>query len=202
MVVRQQRGDFTAAAIVAQPFTVYLIVLLVMRAPRGEPADPILRFLPLWLIPALGAITCGVWWWLARPKMKRAVKHALIGVLVAGTLCGLLRLVSGPHLPKFIPPEESAAPGFLLNMSAGYAEEVIFRLILLPVLLIYLKRIPVAVVLTGLAFALSHSVALDAHFATRFLLPGCAFSLAALMVSPAFVVAAHCTAHILIPLMF
>ena len=202
MVVRQQRGDFTAAAIVAQPFTVYLIVLLVLHAPRGEPADPILRFLPLWLIPALGAATCGVWWWIARPKMKRAVKHAVIGVAVAAAICGLLRGIYGPHLPKFIPPEESAGPGFLLNMSAGYAEEIIFRLILLPVFLIYLRRIPIAILLTGLAFALSHGIALDAHFATRLLIPGCAFSLAAIMVSPAFIVAAHCSAHILIPLLF
>jgi len=202
VVVRQQRGDFTAAAIVAQPFTVYLVVLLAMRAPRGEHADPLLRFLPLWLIPAMGAATCGVWWWIAQPKMGRALKHAIIGVVVAGALCGLLRAIYGPHLPPFIPPEESAAPGFLLNMSAGYAEEIIFRLILLPICLIYLRRIPVAIVLTGLCFALSHNVALDAHFATRLLIPGCAFSLAAIMVSPAFVVAAHCTAHILIPLMF
>jgi Type II CAAX prenyl endopeptidase Rce1-like len=202
VVIRQQRGDFTAAAIVAQPFTVYLVVLLVAHTPRGEHPDPLLRFLPLWLIPALGAITCAVWWWRARPKMRRAVKHAVIGVAVAAAICALLRVAYGARLPSWIPPEESSAPGFLLNMSAGYAEEVIFRLILLPVFLIYLRRIPVAIVLTGLAFALSHSVHLDAHFATRFLIPGCAFSVAAILVSPAFLVAAHCTAHVLIPLLF
>ena len=50
--------------------------------------------------------------------------------------------------------------------------------------------------------AVAHDTALTTHFLTRLLIPGCAFSLAALLVSPAFVVTAHCTAHLLIPALF
>ena len=209
MVIRQHKADFAAAAVVALPFAAYLVVMRFVRPPTAEEwahADPILRFLPLWLIPALGVTSALVWIRLAKPALGRALRHALFGVLVAAGLCGLLRAIYGHHLPHFIPPEESAAPGVLLNMSAGYAEEIIFRIALLPALLIGLRRVPLgillAVALSGLAFALAHSVHLDSHFATRFLIPGCAFSLAALLVSPAFLVTAHCTAHILIPLLF
>jgi hypothetical protein len=205
VVIRQHRADFAAAAVIAQPFTAYLIVMRFLRPPTADEwshADPFLRFFPLWLIPALGVVSAVVWIRLAKPAIRRGLKHAVFGVLVAAALCGLLRAIYGPHLPHFIPPEESAAPGLLLNMSAGYAEEIIFRIALLPALLIYAKRIPIAILVTGLAFALAHSVHLDVHFATRFLIPGCAFSLAALLVSPSFLVTAHCTAHVLIPLLF
>ena len=209
MVIRQHRADFAAAAVVAQPFTIYLVVMRFARPPTPDEwshADPILRFLPLWLIPAMGVIAAIVWIRLARPTLGRALRLALFGILVGVAICGVLRAIYGHQLPRFVPPEESAAPGLLLNMSAGYTEEIIFRIALLPALLIGLRRVPLgmllAVALTGLAFALSHDVHLDAHFATRFLIPGCAFSLAALLISPSFLVTAHCTAHILIPLLF
>jgi hypothetical protein len=209
VVIRQHRDDFAAAAVLAQPFGAYLILMRLWAPPNAEQwrhADPILRFLPLWLIVALGVVTCAAWLRFARPRFGRSLGHAILGVLVAAAIAGALRGVYGPRLPTFVPPEESAAPGFLLNMSAGYAEEVIFRLALLPALLITLRRIPlgtlVAVCLTGLAFALAHGITLDAHFATRFLIPGCMFSLAAMLVGPAFVVTAHCVAHVLIPLLF
>jgi CAAX prenyl protease-like protein len=209
VVIRQHRADFAAAAVIAQPFTVYLVVMRFLRPPTADEwshADPILRFLPLWLIPALAVVAAIAWVRLAKPALGRALRHALFGVIAAGAICAILRLIYGPHLPRFIPPEESAAPGLLLNMSAGYAEEIIFRIALLPALLIALRRVPLslflAIALSGLAFALAHDFHLDAHFATRFLIPGCAFSLAALLISPAFLVTAHCTAHVLIPLLF
>ena len=72
-------------------------------------------------------------------------------------------------------------------MTAGYAEEVLFRLALLPVLYLALARrltrpvaIAIAAILTGLAFALLHDAGPGAfelrYFITRVLIPGAAMS--------------------------
>jgi hypothetical protein len=134
-------------------------------------------------------------------------------VAVAWLIVGGLRLAWGPHIPSFVPPEESAAPGFLLNMAAGYGEETVFRLLLLPVAFFALaSRVPrpVAVVaattLVGVGFALIHEpgslVFAPRLFMARLLLPGCAMSVASLYRGPAFIVVAHCMAHVAIPLVF
>ena len=115
-------------------------------------------------------------------------------------------------MPRFIPPEESAGPGFLLSMTAGFEEELILRLALLPALFFGLRgRLPdraravVAVVATGLVFSLWH--ALGEHppsatfFVTRFIVPGCVMSVVWLA-NPSTIVAAHGTAHFLIPALF
>jgi hypothetical protein len=69
------------------------------------------------------------------------------------------------------------------------------------------SAIAVAVVVTGFAFAVSHEIGtgdplVERWFATRFLIPGCAMSLLFFWPGPAFIVAAHCTAHLLIPIAF
>lgn len=215
--------QIAAAAILAQIFTVYVLVLRAAAPPTDAEwarADPILaiapRALSLWLVPALGVLAAGVWWRLAEPRvreMRRGLRDAAIGALVAAAAVGLLRLVAGPHIPSFIPSEESAGPGYLLSMSAGYGEELLFRLALLPLLYLLLARrltrpaaIGLAAVLTGLGFALLHQAgpgAFDAQFfATRFLVPGLAMSVAFFAISPAFLVTAHCAAHLLIPALF
>ena len=141
--------------------------------------------------------------------MLRGIKFALAGAL----LVGALRLAFGARWPSFIPPEESTAPGFLLNMTAGLAEEVLFRLLAIPLLFFAFRRrlrpIPallVAAVITGFAFAGLHEIG-PAPFAwmylvTRVVIPGFAMSLAWGLVHPAFVVVGHCAAHVLIPLLF
>ncbi len=215
--------QIAAAAILAQIFTVYVLVLRAAAPPTDAAwahADPILtiapRSLSLWLVPVLGALAAAVWWRLAQPRareMRRGLRDALLGALAAAAAVGLLRLLAGPDLPSFIPREESSGPGYLLSMSAGYGEELLFRLALLPLLYVLLARrltrpaaIMLAAVLTGLGFAWLHQAGpggFDAQFfATRFLVPGVAMSVAFLAISPAFLVTAHCAAHLLIPALF
>ena len=217
------RLDFAAASVVTLPFAVYLLVARFVVAPTDDNwsrADPILRLLPrgaaTWVVPLVGILAAAAWCWSARPpveKIRAVLREVALGVLVACGIGGTLRVAGGPRAPPFVPPEESAGPGLLLNMAAGYGEEVLFRLVLLPLLFLALaSRVPrpvavaVAVLATGLAFTLLHEPASASWsptlFTTRFLLPGCAMSMAALLRSPSFIVAAHCTAHLVVPLAF
>jgi len=217
------RLDFAAASVVTLPFAVYLVITRFVVPPTDDNwarADPILRLfsrgITSWMPPMLGVLAAGLWFSRARPptaKMKGVLREVGIGVLVACVIVGALRLAWGTHVPPFVPPEESAGPGLMLNMAAGYGEEVLFRLVLLPLLFLALvSRVPrpvalaVAVLSTGLAFTLLHEPASASWsptlFTTRFLLPGCAMSMAALLRSPSFIVAAHCTAHLVVPLVF
>ena len=207
----------------ALPFTAYLVVMRALAPATDHQwarADPILLLLPhettLWVVPTLGVVLTAAWLFpgpLSAALLTRSFKQAVGGALVACVLASVLRVLNGPHLPSFIPPEESAGPGFLLNMTAGYAEELLFRIALLPlVFLVVSKRTsrPVAlasaILVASLGFALLHQAGSGGGsaslFATRFLLPGCLMSAAALLISPSFVVVAHCTAHLLIPVFF
>lgn len=224
---REQRIDqlraIAAAAVLAQVFTLYVLALAAVAPPteaHWARVDPILAIAPRdvsrWLVPALAVIAAAAWWRLAQPRgreLRRAATHAALGLVAAGAVLGLLRAVSGPTLPSFVPAEESAGPGYLLSMTAGFGEEVLFRFALLPALYLALARrltrpaaIATASVLVGLAFALLHEAgpgAFDAgYFATRVVIPGAAMSAAFLAISPAFVVTAHGAAHILIPALF
>ncbi len=215
--------DVTAAALFGQVFAVYVVVLGLGLAPtetQWSEADPILGILPrlvsLWSVPLLSVVAVGVWWRIAEPSrdtLLRGALHAFAGLAVGVLAVGLLRLAVGPTLPSFIPSEESARPGFLLSMTAGYAEEVIFRPGLLPAAYFALRdRIPkhaaalVAALVTGLGFALLHDAGPGVFemrfFLTRALIPGAAMSLAFVYVSPSFIVIAHASAHLLIPALF
>ena len=57
-----------------------------------------------------------------------------IGVLTAVAVTVTIRVLVGDSLPDFIPAEESSKPGFLYGMVAGYGEEVLFRMLLMPLL--------------------------------------------------------------------
>lgn len=216
------RSDFAAASVFALPFAAYVLVARFIVPPaeaQWARADPILRLLPheatLWLVPGAGILAAAAWLRIAarRSLLRGAPREAALGVLVACVIVGGLRLAWGPRVPSFVPPEESASPGLALNMTAGYGEEVLFRLGLLPlVFLVLVSRIPrpvtlaIAVLVTGLGFTLLHEPASESWsltlFTTRFLLPGCLMSAAALVRSPTFIVVAHCTAHIAVPLAF
>ena len=147
--------------------------------------------------------------------MSSSLKFAFSGAATVVVVLLAIRLVVGEHLPTFVPPEESAKPGYLLGMSAGLAEELIFRLSLMPLLFIALRKwlgfrgsAFIAIIVTALCFALLHEAGDGAgpfmlqHFLTRFTIPGVIMGLAVFYVSPIFVVALHCTAHIMIPLLF
>jgi hypothetical protein len=132
-------------------------------------------------------------------------------VAVAGALA--IRAIGGPHLPPFVPSEESAAPGLGLGLSAGLLEEAAFRFALVPLIYFAARRVMpslaaaiLAIVLTGFAFALSHELGAEpfdpAHFATRVVFPGCVMSALFFRPGPALILGAHWTAHIAIYLLF
>ena len=86
---------------------------------------------------------------------------------------------------------------------------------MLPALLVvcrrFLPELPsrlLSMLVVGLAFAASHMFGPTAgpfrgdYFATRVAVPGAAMSAAYLWISPAFIVAAHCTAHVVMPFLF
>jgi hypothetical protein len=98
-------------------------------------------------------------------------------------------------------------------MTAGYVEEVVFRLILLPAvfaLLVSRASPSTAAIATaavvGLSFAVLHQLGAPddsvAHFITRVVVPGAGMSLAFLLVGPSFVLVAHLAAHVAIPVLF
>ncbi len=213
--------DVTVAALWMQPFTLYLLVLRFVAPPSDAAwahADPILTLVPgraaLWLAPLSGVVLAAVWWRIARPSaaaFRTGWHNALFGALLAAVAVGALRLATGPVMPPYIPPEESAAPGFLASMSAGYWEEVVCRLGVLPLAYFFLRgRAPpwtaaaLSVVATGLVFAGWHALGEPfsaTFFVTRLVIPGAAMSLVWLW-SPSAVIVAHCTAHLLIPALF
>lgn len=213
----RKQAEVTATALFLQPFTVYVIVLQWLSPPSArnwELADPILKLLPptptVWLVPLLAVLALVTWCRLAppdRPTLVRAARHSAIGFLAALLAVSTLRLVNGPILPAFIPSEENAGPGMLLSMTAGFGEEIIFRLGLLPLVYFGLgRRVLPAVLLTGLGFALLHAAGPEpfnaAYFAVRFFIPGVAMSLVALRVSWPGIAVAHSASHLLLPVLF
>jgi hypothetical protein len=218
------RTDFSSASLVALPFVLTALVAGFAVPPGPENwarADPVLKLLPeavtVSLLPLVGAALAAAWVRLApappgRAALGRAARHALAGAVFAAATVGALRATFGAALPAFVPPEESAGPGLHLNLTAGVGEELLFRLLALPLALTFARRAtPLGAAtagsaLTGLAFALLHHAGpgptTPALFLTRFLVPGFAMSMVACLGSPAFIVAAHGTAHLLIPLAF
>lgn len=215
--------DFAAAAWITLPFAAYILLLGVV-APFGDAqwsrGDPILHLVPRpivgWGAPALGGLAAVVWALVSRPSLRTlggAARGAGVGAVVAAAGVLALRLIHGRELPGFIPAEESAAPGPLLSMCAGYVEEVVCRLGVLAVAWrLSSRRLPrtVAVVLSAAASALTFAALhrwgevepSNVYFATRLLLPGFGFGVAALVLRPAYVVSGHCSAHLLLPVLF
>lgn len=217
--------DTSASAYVALPFAFYSLILLMVTTPTAANwlyADPILKIFPkavtLWGIPIL-SISLFLFWRSLKPLQPQAVlsslKFAVSGSATAIVALLVMRLMAGEHLPAVVPPEESVKPGYLLGMSAGLAEELIMRLGLTPLVFVILRRrlgfhwsALVTIVVAALSFALWHEAGSGAepfmlqHFVTRFMIPGVMMGLLVFYVSPIFVVALHCTAHIMIPLLF
>jgi CAAX prenyl protease-like protein len=219
------RQQVAAAAILIQPFAALTALLLFIAPPDPAAfavADPIVRSLGLTLglfaIPAAALLSLPVWLLLARPSavaLMRSLQLAAAGVAIAIAAALLIRALAGEHLPGFIPPEESAAPGLSAGLAAGLIEEVLIRLAVLPAALALARRVlappaaaAVAVLVAAATFALLHQVGpgarpfVPAYAATRFLFPGLLMSVAALWPGPALVCVGHCAAHLLIPLFF
>lgn len=221
---------FAADARVLAPFTaIWLVLLLAAPASPAQRAagDPLVLLVAVGNSPVicgLATLFFMVFWTrqVARldgesssaPPHSRAVPWlwAGAGVLVACAVAGALRLVVGSELPTFIPPEESSRPGLLLGMSAALIEETLFRMAIVPLVLALLgpRRIAgpvVAIAASALLFPLSHELPPDGvvhwgQVATRALFPGVVMTAAAIFIRPAFVLSAHCTAHLAIPFLF
>jgi membrane protease YdiL (CAAX protease family) len=198
-----------------------LLVALDLRVPPSDAerhaADPLVQLLGAhapWIIVAATIAVAAAWRRYLRIE-RRDLIWAFAGVAVAVALAFALRGIIGPRLPSFIPREESAGPGVTLGVAAGLIEEVMFRLVLLPVTLFVLARridhrlaTVLAVVITAALFSLSHElgpaggVFAPRFMLTRFVVPGIAMSSVALRTRMSFLVFAHCTAHLVIPSLF
>jgi hypothetical protein len=219
------REQVAAAAFLIQPFATLCALLLWIAPPDAAAfaaADPIVRSIGmsggLFAIPAAALLALPVWLALAWPTpaaWQRSLRLVGGGLAFAALAPLALRLLGGPHLPSFIPPEEGAAPGLSAGLAAGVIEEVLIRLALLPAALAVARRLLpwhaaalVAVLVSGAMFALLHQVGPGAapfepaYFAARFIFPGVIMSAAALWPGPAMVVVAHCAAHLVLPLLF
>lgn len=214
------RQDTGAAAIVVIAFALVAAALAAMAGYSAEQlvrADPLVQVVhgpwpDITLAFAIGVVALGV----ARPDraaLSRGLRWALGGATAAAVVVIALRTTVGPTLPSFMPAEESARPGIALGLTAGVVEEAVFRLAILAggyaLLSRRLPAIPAtlaAAVITGFLFALSHEVTQApfdlSHFLTRMIFPGIVMSLVFLRVSPAFIVTAHCAAHLMIPFAF
>jgi membrane protease YdiL (CAAX protease family) len=211
-------AEVAAAALVLQPFVGLCAVLVLLDPPTPAElaaADPLVRALVMatspWALPLTGAVAGVVWWRVGRPDADAAARAwrlaAMASVVVVAVLASV-RVVGGPALPAVVPPEEGARPGIVLGLGAGILEEAVFRLGVLPMLLLGTRRRVLAVILTSLAFALAHDLVpgapafSTAHFLARFLLPGMLMSSLCLWPGFAFVFALHCGAHVLLPFLF
>jgi Type II CAAX prenyl endopeptidase Rce1-like len=213
------------AALVTLPFLVVLAVAQLLAPPSAEQiqsADPLVAWFRsaggVWAIVGFGVLVAAGWLIRGRPapaELRRGLLRAGIGCGAALVVAFAIRVVVGPHLPSFIPPEESARPGFTQGLAAGLFEEVAFRLVVLPVSFRVLERRVArwpaaagAILVTALGFALSHELGPGAapfrvdRFATRAIFPGAVMSVAFFWPGPAFIVAAHATAHLVIPILF
>ncbi|NOY26132.1 MAG: CPBP family intramembrane metalloprotease [Oligoflexia bacterium] len=216
-------GRVSAAALLTLPWCLLLVALALLQPATDAnwlAADPILGFFPhavnVWGVPALGLVLALVWVARARPSaqdLRWSLVRAAAGVVSAGLIVGTIRWISGPLPPPFIPTEESTAPGILLGLNAGVGEELIFRLMWVPILFWALERrmpkmpaMALTAILTGVVFSVVHALGPGdpplAWHISRCLLPGALMTFAFLRLGPAFLITAHFAAHIWIPLLF
>ncbi len=226
-------SDLSATIVFTQVFALYCVVLVLVSNPTSfqwTHADPILKFTPMkvsiWVVILTSMALAGVALWRGHTKalLKNGPARQIIaGIVVAVVSTVVIRVIVGPSLPDFIPQEESAKPGFLLGMVAGYGEEVVFRMIMTPVFFytfqkslssiqddarrIWISMIA-SIVIVAFAFVIAHSLGDTSVtvpwsvFATRFLVPGIFMGFLYFYIGPGFVIFMHSTAHIMIPFLF
>lgn len=217
--------EISATSVIAQGFAIYMLVTFLMLGITNTEwswRDPVLNFFPLgttvWCVLTLSIATMIIWLIMAKPSREvfiYCLRETILGLIVALLIVSALRIFVGATLPAFIPSEETAKPGIVLNMTAGYGEEVFFRLLILPLLFFsfikwcrYHVAVLISVVALGLIFALLHQLGtltpgIDwGYFATRTLMPGIVLSLLFFYRSPTFAVVLHSASHILIPFAF
>lgn len=211
--------DVAAAALWLLPWSLLFALVLWLAPPTAEQlaaSDPLVQVFALGpgvLAIAGLAVVAAVAWNLrsapGRDALRRSARGAVLGAGLAGLGLPLVRLLAGPALPGFIPPEESAAPGLALGLAAGVLEEVVFRLGVLAVVFRVLEgavsrraALLAAVGISGLAFSLSHELGPGAgdcelrFLVSRFLVPGCFMSALFFRPGPTFLVTLHVAAHV------
>jgi hypothetical protein len=214
--------DFAAASALAQPFIVSFVVLHFRAPPSASQwasVDPIMRLLPpgptLWLVPSFGIALAIAWLVIAWPPWRvfgGALLWGLAGAGLVGGAAALWLRMRGAHLPPGVRLEESVRQGLCLGTGAGYLEEMLVRVGVLPLIFLHMADRPkwfaalIASLVSGLAFAALHEPGTtdwsSLLFVARFAVPGFAMSLLALLTRPSFVVVAHCAAHVIIPIFF
>ncbi|MCB9595339.1 MAG: hypothetical protein H6719_21650 [Sandaracinaceae bacterium] len=214
--------DVTAAAIVTAPWAIALAGLALALPPTSAQAacaDPLIQLVRgPWPVVALTLAVLLTWARRVRPTradLLRAAAWGAAGAVAATAVALALHGVFGDTLPAFIPPEESARPGFTNGVAAGLVEEVVFRFAVLPLAYAAARRrlrvhasIALAALVAGVLFAASHELGPGAgafelrYFATRFVFPGVVMSLVFLRAHPALMVTAHLAAHVVIPALF
>ena len=215
-----------AASVAFLPFVALFLALAALVPPSDaerSAADPLVQLaLPHLDFAGLAVISAApalAWTLFVRPSteaLRGAGRQALAALAVVGLGLPLLRMLVGPSLPAFVPPEESAAPGLTLGVAAGVLEESVFRLGILALVFVATLRsvrapgvaAGVAIFVTALTFALSHELGPGAgdfsarFFATRFAIPGVVMSVLFFRPGPSFLVTLHCAAHVGIALLF
>lgn len=227
--------EISATSVIAQGFALYLLITylhLGITETEWSFRDPVLNLLPangtVWVVFLLSLSTMIIWRFIAKPTrqvMVFCLQETMWGLIVAVLLIFLLRFLVGATLPAFIPTEETAKPGIVLNMAAGYGEEVFFRLLVLPALFFsvikimirppssdnkmrYHLAVLISAIALGLIFAALHQIGTLspdinwAYFTMRTLMPGFVLSLLFFYRSPTFAVVLHSTSHIMIPFAF
>lgn len=221
---RRWREDVAVAAMALQPFGLLLGASFALRglSPRQlDGADPLIRLLGAAGVPGIvlaGFVLGAAWWSAVRPgpeAVRRGLRQgaAAVGVVTLGM--AFARILIGPSLPAFLPPEESARPGLVGGLAAGVLEEAVFRLMALPALLVacasvrsLTRRFLVASLAVGVIFAISHEMGPGAerfalaHFVARLVFPGFLMSIGCRWPGVTFVVSGHCAAHVLLPVFF
>ncbi|KZL19341.1 hypothetical protein PsAD2_02093 [Pseudovibrio axinellae] len=226
------RNQFFATVVWAQVFVLYCVALILFTKQDESHifwADPFIKILPIYLSTALIILTslCLGWWCFNKLGMRGLLQNTPVFQMVLGVAIAVLVTcavwgVVGNTLPGFVPAEESARPGFLFGMIAGYGEELVFRMVLSALvffgmfkslsMLEYPHRVfwsaTAAILVATLAFVFLHelgetdSVLVWGMVATRVVVPSFLMGALFFLVGPGFLIFLHATMHIMIPLLF
>jgi hypothetical protein len=231
------REDFPkqlmATIVWGQVFAVYCLILVLTVKPTQNQifwADPFLKVIPIdlsvWVV-IISSFTVGLYCLVKLGSLEALFANTpgmqiLSGVSAAMVIGLAIFAIVGDSLPDFVPAEESAKPGYLYGMAAGYGEEVLMRFTILPIVFFGIMRLTshrsprfqgvsgaiMAITLGALAFLILHEIGETDHMIvwklvlTRLMVPCLLMGTLTFLVGPGFVVFMHATMHIVIPILF
>jgi hypothetical protein len=222
-----------ATIVWAQIFAIYCLVLALTfeTTPfQVQWADPFLKIIPIdasvWVV-IVSSLAAGLYS-LNKLRSFQAVIEHTPGLQILSGICAAMMIgltifaIVGDTLPDFVPAEESAKPGYLYGMAAGFGEEVLMRFTILPLVFfgmikVLSNRAPrprivisaaLAIAAATIAFLVMHEAGETDHMivwklvATRFMVPCFLMGTLTFLVGPGFVIFMHATMHIVIPTLF